>query len=109
MDINKQIEEYMNGENEQEIVLENFIEIDTDNLQYAEIDEHKFQEGINSASYACGVITALVNTGVSMEDAVAYLLNERTAFHNESLTKIINAAEIEKAKLGYITEEKNRI
>jgi hypothetical protein len=70
------------------------------------LDNKEFARGIKDASYACGMYTALINVGFSMEDAVAYIFNRMNVDHNILTTQISTNANIEVSKNASILKEK---
>ncbi|HEY8803613.1 MAG TPA: hypothetical protein VIM42_00610 [Clostridium sp.] len=53
-----------------------------------QLDKEEFIRGIKEASCACGMYTALINCGWSMEDAVAYIFNKMNIENNIAISKI---------------------
>lgn len=85
------------------------LELGTDNLaedDRIQLDNDEFVRGLKDASYACGMYTALINVGFSMEDAVAYIFNRMNVDHNIETTKISANANIEVSKNVAIAKEK---
>ena len=77
------------------------IEIELD--QY---DLEEFQRGINETSYIAGVVTALLNAGVTEGFALDYILNKETIKHNLETSKINKEMNIEMSKNHKATQEK---
>jgi len=93
---------------EQIFYCEPFI-LDTDNLEEdssVKIDKDEFVKGLKDASHACGMYTALINTGWSVEDSVAYIFNFMNVSHNIETTKINANASIECSK--NVSDAKNK-
>lgn len=93
---------------EQIFFCEPFI-IDTDNLENdinVKYDNNEFIRGMKDASHACGMYTALINSGWSVEDSVAYIFNFMNVSHNIETTKINANASIECSK--NVNEAKNK-
>lgn len=91
--------------------LEDFAEESVDKLPPIEIpmewyDEDEFHRGIHDSSYLSGVITALLNTGVTEDFVINYLLNDETIKHNIEVAKINKETNIEVAKQQKVTQEK---
>lgn len=104
---------------------EQFVEIDAEQLQELmdgsddklppiEIpmefyDTEEFHKGIKETSYLSGVITALLNTGVSEGFVLDYLLNKETIKHNIKTAEINKEMNIEIAKNQRIVTEKHEL
>ena len=77
------------------------LDISIENLEEdstIQLDKDEFVKGLKDASYICGVYTALINTGWSMEDTVAYIFNFMNVKHNIETTTINANASIECSK-----------
>ena len=48
-------------------------EINKDNISDIQYDKSKFEKGISKMSKICGMITALVNVGITPDNALAYI------------------------------------
>lgn len=69
----------------------NPIELPIDNLQEViEYDKNEFEKGIRSMSFLAGELTALLNTGITKEDAVTILVNKDNIEHAQKLQQMIN-------------------
>jgi hypothetical protein len=91
-----QLEELMNG---------------SDKLPPIEIpfefyDDKQFYQGIKDTSHIAGVITALLNTGVSESFVLDYLLSKDTIAHNLEVARINKETNVEVAKHAKLTQEK---
>ena len=82
------------------------ISIDTTNLEEVKFDKTNFQKGMKDASYLCGMLTALMNVGISAVDALAYYMNESTMDNNIKLNEMVNEVEMSKIKAELIANEK---
>ena len=82
------------------------ISIDTTNLEEVKFDKANFQKGMKDASYLCGMLTALMNVGISAVDALAYCMNESTMDNNIKLNEMVNEVEMAKLKAELICNEK---
>ncbi len=82
------------------------ISIDTTNLVEVKFDKANFQKGMKDASYLCGMLTALMNVGISAVDALAYCMNESTMDNNIKLNEMVNEVEMAKIKAELIYNEK---
>lgn len=51
-------------------------------------DAEEFQRGIDETSYISGVITALLNTGLSEGAVMDYIMNKETIAYNLEATKL---------------------
>lgn len=65
----------------------NPIQMEIDNLCEIHFDEKEFQKGIKEISKVCGVITGLINVGISPNNALDYVINKETIEHNQKLNK----------------------
>ena len=81
---------------------EYFLPMDLDNLEGVKFDKKAFQKGISDISEVCGKICALTNVGVSMQDALSYMINESTIKHNLVNQKMINENNIDIAKIQVV-------
>nr|DAO97751.1 MAG TPA: hypothetical protein [Caudoviricetes sp.] len=85
---------------------ENLILIDTEKLGDCKIDVQKFREGIESVSFLCGAITALVNVGINPNKAMNYLIDKEAAEsamqHNIDIANIQKETSIETSKLNFV-------
>jgi hypothetical protein len=91
-----QLEEYMSG---------------SDKLPPIEIpmefyDTDQFYQGIKDTSHIAGVITALLNTGVSESFVLDYLLSKDTIGHNIKVAEINKDMNIQVAKNAKLTQDK---
>ena len=85
---------------------ENLILINTEKLGDCKIDVQKFREGIESVSFLCGAITALVNVGINPNKAMNYLIDKEAAEsamrHNIDIANIQKETSIETSKLNFV-------
>jgi hypothetical protein len=91
----EQLEEYLSG---------------SDKLPPIEIpfefyDDKQFYQGIKDTSHIAGVITALLNTGVSESFVLDYLLSKDTIAHNIEVAKINKDTNVEVAKYAKLKQE----
>ncbi|HEY8888930.1 MAG TPA: hypothetical protein VIM70_01550 [Clostridium sp.] len=63
-----------------------------------QLDKEEFIRGIKEASCACGMYTALINCGWSMEDSVAYIFNKMNIENNIKISEISANGSIEVSK-----------
>jgi len=99
------------SDSEQIFYCEPFI-LDTDNLEKDEsvqLDKDEFVKGLRDASRACGMYTALINSGWSVEDSVAYIFNFMNVSHNIETTKINANASIEVSKNATLSKEHQEV
>lgn len=78
---------------------EYFLPLDLDNLEGIKFDKKAFQKGINDISEMCGKICALTNVGITAQDALSFMINERTIEHNLTNQKLINDNNVDIAKI----------
>jgi hypothetical protein len=69
-------------------------------------DADEFDRGIKEASYIAGVVTALLNAGVTEGFALDYILNKETIKHNLETAKINKDMHVEISKNHKAAEEK---
>jgi len=72
-------------------------------------NQELFYKGIDDASYLSGYITAILNTGVSEDFVLNYLLNKDTIAYNIKSIELNNAANIEISKNQKIMLEKQEL
>jgi hypothetical protein len=102
---------------------EEILEIDSDQLQellsgsdsdklppfeidLSDYDVEEFKRGIKETSYLAGVITAILNTGVSESFVLDYLLSKETIAHNLKTAEINKEMNIEISKNHKAAAEK---
>lgn len=79
-----------------------YIPVDLDNLDGIKLDRKGFDKGLKEYSYLAGGITALINVGISPNEALQYFINERTCEHNMRLQQIVNENNIKVAEINDI-------
>lgn len=88
-------------------------EINKDNISDIQYDKSKFEKGISKMSKICGMITALVNVGITPDNALAYIseyeLNEKGTEATLEITKIQADASIAASRCGLEASQKNMI
>jgi hypothetical protein len=72
-------------------------------------DTDEFFKGISETSYLAGVITAILNTGVSESFILDYLMNKDSIAHSIKVSEINKEMNIEIAKNQKLTVEKNEL
>lgn len=75
-------------------------------LDLGEFNQKDFKQGILDSSYAAGVITALLNTGVSESFVLDYLLSKESVEHNLKVAQINKEMNIEISKNHKVTNDK---
>ncbi|GEM_PF-4716147 len=85
-----------------EVEGEYFIPIDTSNLDGVKLNKKKFQEGLDDSSYYAGVISTLMNSGISAQDCMTWVLNDQTLKANKELQALVNENNIAVAKIQVI-------
>jgi hypothetical protein len=68
-------------------------------------DDKQFYQGIKDTSHIAGVITALLNTGVSESFVLDYLLSKDTIAHNIQVANINKDTNVEVAKHAKLKQE----
>jgi hypothetical protein len=87
---------------------------DNDKLPPIEIpfeffDEKEFYRGIDDTSHLAGVVTALLNTGLSEQAVMDYLLNKATIEHNIRAAEINRDMNVEVARNQRLVAEKHEL
>lgn len=72
-------------------------------------DADEFHRGLKETSYAAGVITAMLNAGVTEGFVLDYLLNKETIKHNIESAKLNKEMNIEIAKHTRAAQEKQEL
>jgi hypothetical protein len=102
---------------------EEILEIDSDQLQellsgsdsdrippfeidLLDYDVEEFNRGIKETSYLAGMITAMLNVGVSESFVLDYLLSKDTIAHNIKVAEINKETNIEISKNQKATQDK---
>lgn len=75
-------------------------------LSVGDYDQNEFQRGIDEMSYSAGVITALLNAGVSESFVLEFLLSKDTIAHNIKAAEISKDMHVEVAKTTKGASEK---
>lgn len=94
--------------------LEEYIkDINKDNIQDVQYDKDSFQKGISKMSKLCGMITALVNIGITPNEALSYIseceLNKQGTEATLEITKIQADANVAASRYGLENAQKNMI
>lgn len=77
----------------------NPIELPIDNLQdIIEYDKDEFVKGVKSMSFMAGQLTALINSGITKEDAVTILVNKDNINHAKMIQQMINDNNVQVAE-----------
>lgn len=84
------------------------IQLDDDTMEGI-CNSEAFGKGIGNVVEVCGSITALVNCGVSVKDAMDYILTTATMKHNYELQVLNNEYGLEIAKHQAIQLEKTQL
>lgn len=105
-------ENKLNEENEI-VGLEDLVE-NTNILPPIEIDldtynQEAFMKGIDDSSHLAGYITSILNSGVSEEFVLTYLINKETIEYNLKSIELNNATQIEIAKNQKVLLEKQEL
>lgn len=78
-------------------------------LELEDYNTESFIKGIDDASHICGVITAMLNTGVSEEFILTYLINKENIQCTLDSIKMNNETNIEIGKNQKIMLEKQEL
>jgi hypothetical protein len=82
----------------------------TENLaESIEFDKDEFNKGLKATSFDCGVYTALVNSGVSADNAITYIFTLKNIDMNVKLAEINAKCSVDVAKNQSIMFEKNQL
>lgn len=107
------IEEVELDSNNVEFLDEYIRSINTSNIKNVQYDNQKFQSGITKMSKICGMITALVNVGITPNDALSYIsernLNKQGTDATLEITKIQADANVAASRYGLENSQKNII
>ena len=85
------------------------LEINMDGLSEninIQLDNEEFIKGLKDVSYACGMYTGLLNSGISVEDAIEIVIGKMNIEHSLEVTKINANASIECSKNATLVKEK---
>ena len=92
---------------------ENTVSINKEVLFGCNYNLECFQTGINKVSEICGMITALVNVGITPSNALSYISNENmfkdSLEHEKDIASIQSKTNIECAKYDNVSMQKNII
>lgn len=61
---------------------ENLIPVSTENVQGFELNEDEFSDGVYNVSKTCGMISALRSIGLTIDQALDYVMNEKNIDFN---------------------------
>lgn len=100
-------------QNKPNYILENIININKNNINDVVYDKNKFQNGVDKMSKVCGMITALVNAGITPDNALAYIseteLNKQGTEATIEITKIQSEANVSASKYSSENSQRNMI
>ena len=84
------------------------LEINTSNLaeNTIQLDNEEFMRGLKDSSYVCGMYTGLLNSGISVEDAIEIVIGKLNIEHSLEVVKINASASIECSKYATLVKEK---
>ena len=88
------------------------LEISTSNLsenRNIQLDNEEFIKGLKDVSYACGMYTGLLNSGISVEDAIEIIIGKMNIEHSLEVAKINANASIESSKNATLVKEKEML
>jgi hypothetical protein len=75
-------------------------------IDMQDYDIDQFTKGIHDTSHLAGVVTALLNTGVSESFVLDYLLSKDSIAHNIEIANINKAMNVEMSKNKQAAQEK---
>jgi hypothetical protein len=75
-------------------------------IDMQDYDIDQFTQGIKDTSHLAGVVTALLNTGVSESFVLDYLLSKDSIAHNIEVANINKAMNVEMSKNKQAAQEK---
>ena len=94
-------------------ISENIVNIDKSDISEVRYDKSKFQKGIDKMSKLCGMITALVNVGITPDNALNYIseseLNRQGTEATVEITKIQAEANVSSSKYNSENSQRNMI
>lgn len=104
-------EEIMSEEELKELLaaMSDDVKLDTSNIEDCEIDLNEFEQGLGDISYYLGQLTGLISIGLTKELATDFVMNLANINHNQILQDKINNNQLEIAKTGSVSLEKNSI
>jgi len=87
------------------------LEINTSNLSEntIQLDKNEFMRGLKDSSYVSGIYTGLLNSGISVEDAVEIVIGKLNIEHSLEVAKINANASIESSKNATLVKEKEML
>ena len=88
------------------------LEINTSNLSEntnIQLDKNEFMRGLKDSSYVSGIYTGLLNSGISVEDAVEIVIGKLNIEHSLEVAKINANASIESSKNALMIKEKDML
>jgi hypothetical protein len=95
---------------DQTIIFFEPFEISTENLaEDVEFDKDEFKRGLKEGSYVAGLFTALINSGIDLESATTFILNNQNIEMNTEITKIQTNAQIEASKNKSVVIESQQL
>jgi hypothetical protein len=92
----EQLEELMSGSNKLPPI----------EIPFEFYDDKQFYQGIKDTSHIAGVITALLNTGVTESFVLDYLLSKDSIAHNIKVAEINKSMNVEMSKNAKLSQEK---
>lgn len=79
--------------------LKDIIDLNVSAVKGLRISRDNFHIGLNEISYYCGMLTGLMNCGLSQEIACEFIINIKNMEHQENLQNVINEGNIKVAKM----------
>ena len=74
-----------------------------------QLDENEFMRGLKDSSYVSGIYTGLLNSGISVEDAIEIVISKMNIEHSLEVAKINANASIECSKNATLVKEKEML
>lgn len=85
-------------------------EISTENLvEEVQYDKDEFKRGLKEGSHIAGLFTALTNSGIDLESATTFILNNQNINMNIEIAKIQANAQVEASKNKALVVESNQL
>ena len=107
-DIQVELEEGESLEDDSTVEIEpvdRFIPMDIESIMDCIYDTEGFKKGIDSVSFECGQLTALINTGLTPKDALEFLAMKVTYAHENDIAEVTSKMNIEISKVQAIKVE----
>ena len=106
---NEEIEVGIENTNNTPIIYFEPIELDKDYLKKLKFGKDEFSKGLKEGSYTAGFFTGLMNSGMSIDDAINIILTAKNVDMNIKIADINAKATVESSKYQKLEMEKNSL